>query len=118
LAPQHPYFADRSAEYFLKQALDMDRDVAGYINTLLASGTCPEKAYKACSGILHFHKHFGKERPVNACRPGDGLKQYGCPTIESIPKNGEDMLFEQPVNEPDEPPLPAHENIRGKEYYQ
>jgi hypothetical protein len=39
LAPQHQYFADRSAEYFLQQALDIDQDVAGYINTLLASNT-------------------------------------------------------------------------------
>lgn len=121
LASQHQYLSDWSPDYFLKLALDINEAVALYINKILSANLYPEKAYKACSGILHFHKQLGSERLINACRLGDSIKQYSYLTIEGILKNGEDLLFEQEMNEANqstEVSIPTHENIRGKEYYQ
>ncbi|GHT30284.1 hypothetical protein AGMMS49574_09570 [Bacteroidia bacterium] len=98
LASSHRYMADWSPDYFLKRAPDIHQDVAGYINCILGSNTYPEKAYKACSGILHFHQQFGTQRLTNACRLADSLSQYSYLTIERILKNGEDMLYEQEMN--------------------
>ncbi|GHT78610.1 putative transposase y4bL/y4kJ/y4tB [Bacteroidia bacterium] len=95
LASQHQYLSDWSADYFLKLALDIHESVAKYINTLLRTNMYPEKAYKACSGILHFHKQVGSERLINACRLADSLKQYSYLTIEGILKSGEDVLFRE-----------------------
>jgi hypothetical protein len=118
LASQHQYLSDWSPDYFLKLALDIHESVAKYLNTLLGANMYPEKAYKACSGILHLHKQVGSERLINACRLADSLKQYSYLTIEGILKSGEDVLFEQETAEASELQIPSHENIRGKEYYQ
>ncbi|MDR0865249.1 MAG: IS21 family transposase [Candidatus Symbiothrix sp.] len=118
LASQHQYIADWSPDYFLKRALDIHEVVAKYINYILGSNSYPEKAYKACSGILHFHQQVGSKRLINACRLGDSLKQYSYLSIEGILKNGEDILFEQEMSEAVERQIPSHENIRGKEYFQ
>ncbi|GHT51717.1 integrase [Bacteroidia bacterium] len=118
LASQHQYLSDWSPDYFLKLALDIHESVAKYINKILSANMYPEKAYKACSGILHFHKQVGSKRLINACRLADSLKQYSYLTIEGILKSGEDVLFEQETAEANELQIPSHENIRGKEYYQ
>jgi hypothetical protein len=104
----------------LKSALDINEAVAGYLNKILSTNAYPEKAYKACSGILNCHKWFGSERLINACRLADKLKQYTYLTIEQILKNNEDILFATQMNEDSESvevKIPSHENIRGKEYY-
>ncbi|GHT75999.1 hypothetical protein AGMMS50262_13020 [Bacteroidia bacterium] len=121
LSSQHQYLSDWFAEYFLKSALDINEAVAGYLHKILSTNTYPEKAYKACSGILNCHKRVGTERLINACRLADKLKQYTYLTIEQILKNNEDVLFATQMNEESESvevQIPSHENIRGKEYYQ
>jgi len=51
---------------------------------------------------------------ADACRWADSLGQYNYPVIEEILRKRLDQLQhdDEPVS------IPAHKNIRGKEYYQ
>ena len=113
LASQHRFLTEWSPEKFIQQAEAIHDDVARYITKVLEHKVYPEQAYKSCSGILSFARRVGAGRLADACRWADNLGQYNYPVIEEILKKRLDQLQheEEPVS------IPAHNNIRGKEYY-
>jgi transposase len=114
LASQHRFLTEWSPESFLKRAKEIDEDVASYIAKVLETKPFPEQAYKSCSGILNFARRVGSERLIDACRWAESFGQYSYHTIEEILSKHLDKLKPQA----DTSFLPAHKNIRGKEYYQ
>ena len=81
----------------------------------------PEQGYRACLGLLNLAKRYGPERLEAACRRALAI---GSPTrkrILSILQAKLDQhpeLFPTPVPEaPATPPLPAHANVRGADYF-
>jgi transposase len=113
LASQHQFITEWHPENFLKRAAEIDEDVASYIAKVLELKPFPEQAYKSCWGILSFARRVGNERLIDACRWAESFGQYSYRTIEEILYKRLDKL--QP--EVEAPRIPAHENIRGKEYY-
>jgi transposase len=113
LASQHQFLTEWSPESFLKRAADIHEDVASYIAKVLELKPFPEQAYKSCWGILGFARRVGNERLVDACRWAESFGQYSYRTIEEILYKRMDKLH----REAETTPIPAHENIRGKEYY-
>ena len=114
LASQHKFITEWTPEKFIQEAADIHEDVAGYISKVLEKKTYPEQAYKSCSGILSFARRVGPERLTEACRWADSLGQYNYLVIEEILKKRLDQL----QHDDESAPIPVHENIRGKEYYQ
>lgn len=115
MPPEHRYRDDWSAERFLSWADSIDGDVKTFIERVLASRRHPEQAYKSCMGILHLARAYGNGRLADACRVALRHESYTYKTLDNILKHGleraavQDGLFDAP--------LPAHENIRGREYY-
>lgn len=115
MPPEHRYRDDWSAERFLSWAESIDGDVKTFIERVLASRRHPEQAYKSCLGILHLARAYGNGRLADACRMASRYESYTYKTLDNLLKHGlereavQDGLFDAP--------LPAHENIRGREYY-
>ena len=77
----------------------------------------PEQGYRSCLGILRLAKRDGDARLEAACARAVAVGARSYRHVDSILKHGLDRL---PV--PTAPPqlalIPAHEQIRGREYYQ
>jgi transposase len=115
MASSHRYQSEWSADWFLKQAAKIGDDVVHYLTKVIESKDHPEQAYKSCSGILNLVRKGGNERLINACRRADSYGTYSYRIIEDIlVKNLDKEYAEFEIKEP----MPEHENIRGRNYYQ
>lgn len=114
MPPQHRYVTEWSPVFFLEKAKAIDPVVEYYISQVLAKKQHPEQAYKSCMGILSFTKRVGNIRLIKACKRANEIGYYNYKIIEEILKNNLDKQEED--TEPT--PMPAHENIRGGNYYQ
>jgi transposase len=76
----------------------------------------PEQGYRGCLGILSLSKRFSKEKVERAATRAVTLGAFSYSSLKSILEKGLDQL-ELPLSV-SEPPLPAHENVRGAAYYQ
>ena len=67
-------------------------------------------------GILSFAKKVGNERLAGACRRALSYEAYNYKTIQ--------LILEKELDKKDTPagtdhlPMPLHDNIRGRNYYQ
>ena len=91
-----------------------------YIKKVLSRSEYPEKNYRACLGILNYTKRVGDTRLINACKRADSFNVYNFGIIERILKSKADFI---PLDEEDScdtggNQMPAHDNIRGEDYYQ
>jgi transposase len=114
LASTHRYLAEWNPERFIKWAESIDSTVGAFIISLMGSKAHPEQAYKACQGILGLERKVGRERLINACKRAIEYENYSYHAVKSILENKYDMLsYDELMAE-----IPAHENIRGGNYYQ
>ena len=83
-------------------------------DAILADRPHPEQGFRSCLGILRLGKRYGDARLEAACRRALTVRARSYRHVESILKNGLDR-----VNATDEPTSlsPAHENVRGRDYY-
>jgi len=82
---------------------------------ILAERPHPEHGYRSCLGILRLGKRYGNERLEAACTRAFAVGARSYRQVDAILKHGLDRVPVEPV-EP-EPPRDAHENVRGKTYY-
>lgn len=115
MASTHRFVSEWSAERFLSWAECIDTSVKQYLLEILHHKKHPEQAYKSCMGILSFEKKVGRERLINACKRGLDFGLYSYKAIEKILHTGLDKEYEKLI---EEGTMPAHENIRGENYYQ
>jgi hypothetical protein len=115
LAPQHQFRKDWTPERMMERAAAAGKDVKKLVIKILEKPQHPEQAYKSCSGVLNYSKKVGPERLNNACRRALEYGVYNYKIIQTILEKKLDM--EESVEEPVETLLPAHENIRGENYF-
>lgn len=114
LDPKHRFVSEVSPERFLALAEEIHKDVKLYIIKILNKNHHPEKSYRICTGVLSFAKKVGNERLIKACQRAHSYGCYDYNTIQKILEKGLDK-FDEEDNE--EKPMPAHDNIRGGDYY-
>ena len=118
LAPSQKAPVDWDPGQYIAEAASMHPDVEDYIRHVIEAKVLPEQACKSCRGILNFASRVGQKRLVNACRWAYNHGLYNSPAIEEILKNRQDELpLEENEDDNGQKRMPAHENIRGKEYY-
>lgn len=117
LASRYRFMTDWNPDKFLAEAASIHPDVEAYIRRVIDEKKHPEQAYKSCRGILNFAARVGCKRLINACRWASSSGLYNYPAIADILKNRQDELPLED-NRDESIPMPCHENIRGKEYYQ
>lgn len=115
MATQHQVLAEWNPDFFLAQARSISKEVEFYIAQVLHKKPHPEQAYKSCQGILSFAKRVGHQRLIKACQRGHAYGLYHFRAIEDILQRGLDLYD---LEEERQLPMPEHENIRGKNYYQ
>jgi hypothetical protein len=86
------------------------------VETILKGREHPEQGFRACLGILRFSKKVGNERLNAACARALAFGAPSYKTVVSILEKNQDRLSLPEKQE--EKPTPAHDNIRGPEYYQ
>lgn len=111
---QHKYVTEWSAEFFINQATSIDPVVALYITEVLKKKQHPQQAYRSCQGIIHLGKKVGHKRLIKACNRAHAIGYYNYKIIDEILRKNLDNYDE----DPQPPSMPAHENIRGADYYQ
>ena len=75
----------------------------------------PEQGYRACLGLQRLARQRGNERLEAACARALSIRSPTYRSVASILKTG---LDRQPSLLPTTTPaLPAHENVRGPDYY-
>ncbi len=112
----HQFVSDWNPEKFIGWAESIGYETAQFVTKLLEVKTYPEQSYKACMGVLQLAKKTGNQRLNNACKRACDYGSYSYATIQKILQKGLDTII-APNSEPQQP-LPEHENVRGKEYYQ
>jgi transposase len=116
LASQHRFLGDWNPDKFIERAGEVGPETKEYIIQLLSTRQHPEQTYRSCQGVLSFAARVGKERLNNACRRAHQYGDYSYQTIRAILERGLDDLGE--LDQPDDDPsMPPHDNIRGKNYY-
>lgn len=104
---------------FLNWALGIGPRTRDLVRHTLERFPHPELGYRSCLGLLALAKRFGRDRLEAACARALAL---GSPTRRSVVSILEKGLDSQPLPEPEPTSmgssLPAHENLRGADYYQ
>jgi transposase len=106
---------DWNPQRFIDEAHKIHNDVGRYIEMVIIKKPHPEQAYKSCQGIMSFAKRssIGHERLINACRRAHLYGIYHYKIIETIlQKNLDQYDMEENTSQ-----MPAHDNIRGEDYY-
>jgi len=85
---------------------------------IMASRRHPEQGYRSCLGVMRLGKKHGEARLEAACERALVIGSPSYKTIKSILDNGLDRQPLLPGTEGEKATaVPAHENIRGPEYY-
>ena len=98
-------------------ARTLGAQTAVLVEAILADRPHPEQGYRSCLGILRLAKRYGDARLEAACARAVAVDARSYRHVDSILKHGLDRLAGPPAP----PPLtllPAHEYLRGREYYQ
>jgi len=90
---------------------------AALVEAILADRPHPEQGYRSCLGILRLAKRYGPARLEAACARAVSVDARSYRHVDSILKHGLDRLT-GPAAPPPLSLLPAHEHLRGRQYYQ
>ena len=113
MATYNNHLSDWNPQRFIEDAHKIHSDVGHYIELVISKKMHPEQAYKSCQGILSFAKRVGNERLINACKRANQYGIYHYKIIETIlQKNLDQYDMDDEIHA-----MPAHDNIRGEEYY-
>jgi len=83
---------------------------------VMAARPHPEQGFRSCLGIVRLGERYGAERLEAACERALAVRAHGYRSVESILRAGLDRQ-PLPPERPAPPPHPAHDNLRGPDYY-
>jgi len=114
MPPAHQAYQEWTPERFVHWAGNIGPVTTELIQAILASRQHPQQAYRSCLGLLRLSSHYGAERLEAACRRAlpAGLHSY-----RGVKHILDAQLDAVAAEEPPAEVPPAHENIRGPDYY-
>ncbi len=113
LCSHHRHYLDRSPEYYMNRAKVQSQPLYEIINKLFEGGRPPEQNYRTCDGLFSLHRKTDPQIFNKACQEALSCETYSYKFILRVIEN----FRKNPPGENKEKPLPDHENIRGKDYY-
>ena len=114
MAPEHQFYADWSPENMIERGARYGKEVKKMVEKVLKEKEHPEQAYKICMGIFNLTKYYGQERVNRACGRALQFNYYSYKAVKNILDKGLDRMEETSVMSVE---LPAHENVRGGQYF-
>lgn len=119
LCSQHQHYLQRSPAYYTRQAQKNTPAMVLLFEKIFEQDKYPEQLYRTCDGILHRYKKLRtpalQEAFDQACLHALELGVYSYGFIDNYLKNNMQSVV---TKENLDKPLPKHENIRGREFYQ
>jgi transposase len=112
----HREYAEWTPERLVRWAQKAGPSVAGLIAQVMATRAHPQQGFRSCLGIMRLGERYGGERLEAACQRALEVGAASYRSVHSILRTGLDRR-QEPASEPAMAPLPAHENLRGAEYY-
>lgn len=88
--------------------------LAALVEGVLQQHPHPEHGYRACLGLMSLAKKYPHARMEAAAARAIAAKAYSYQSVKSILASGLDQIA---FVQQELPLLPAHENIRGRDYY-
>ena len=113
MPPNHRFVDQINADRLICWATEIGPQTAALVAAILQSRPFPEQAYRSCLGVLNLAKKYPRTRVEQACQ---SLLSSRVLSYQALKAELEWLAAQQP--EPPSDPLPSHENIRGKSYYQ
>lgn len=114
LCSQHRHYKDRSPEYYLKQAAKKSAVLHELVCRIFNQGRYPEQLYRTCDGLFGLERKTEPARFQKACQMAIEHQNYSYAFVMNVLEN---KMTEVGTAISDKP-LPKHENLRGKAYYQ
>jgi transposase len=110
----HQRYLDWTPSRMVQWARQTGPQCARLVEQILESRPHPEQGFRSALGVIRLGKAVGAQRLEAACARALRLGIASYRSIKSILENNLDRQAEEP-----ELPLnsPAHENVRGQEYY-
>lgn len=107
----HAFVATVDGDWFQREATKIGPHTEAYVATLLKSRPYPQHAYRSCLGILDLARKHPLTRIETACQTLLAAELLSYRDLKS------ELDRLAAANSP-QSPLPAHDNVRGKNYYQ
>lgn len=112
----HREYAEWTPRRLIAWAAQTGPATARLIEHIMASRAHPQQGFRSCLGIMRLAKIHGRERLEAACARALALGATSYRSLESILKS---RLDQQPLPARAESRTPiAHDNVRGRDYYQ
>jgi hypothetical protein len=113
LCSAHQHYIDRSPDYYLNKSKLKSDLLNQLLGHLFAQNRHPEQLYRTCDGLLNLQRKTDPKIFDKACQMAIEYQKYSYVFVLNVIKNKmtEDKETKQLQS------LPAHKNIRGKEYY-
>jgi hypothetical protein len=126
VAPEHRPRSHREygawpPERFVSWAKTIGPHVGSLIEAMLAADRHPELRYRSALGVIRLAKSYGNERADAACRRAMAIRSPSYRSVQTILKHALDR-DPLPTDGDEVQPsaatrLPAHEHVRGAEYF-
>jgi hypothetical protein len=107
------HWLERSPEYYLGKAGDKSSKLVLFFNGIFADNRPAEHHYRTCDGMLSLQRKTPADVFERALDIALDNKMYSYRSMVNLIRNDAQNRQEQTV----ELPLPKHNNIRGKAYY-
>ena len=111
----HRAHAEWTPSRLIRWAEKVGPATAQLVTRILRSRPHPEQGYRAVLGIMRLGRQHGNARLDAASARAMALGSYHYRTVRNILATGQDRLPLEPPAETT--PTPAHDNIRGADYY-
>lgn len=116
MPPDHQKYLEWSPSRIISWAAQTGPATAKLVESIIASRTFPEQAYRSCLGILRLGKQYGTTRLEAAAIRALQFNTCSFKSVRSILARNLDRVKDQ---QPDQQQLPLsnHSNIRGRTYF-
>jgi transposase len=114
LSSHHRHWQERSPEYYLGKAGKISSKLAGLFEAVFAGNRPPEHHYRSCDGLLSLERKTPCDVFDRVLDIALEHKIYSYRSVMNLILNDE----QNRQAELEEKPLPQHDNIRGKAYYE
>lgn len=115
LCSEHQHFLNRSPQYYTSIAAKRSNTLLTLFELIFNQNKYPEQLYNTCDGLLNLNRKSDTEAFERACQLAIDHQQTNYTFIKNILAN---KMTAMPQDLTDDRPLPQHNNLRGKQYYQ
>jgi transposase len=113
LSSTNTFWIDRSPDYYIGRAGEKSKKLVLFFKGVFGDNLPPELHYRTCDGVLSLQRKTPAEVFERALDIALKNSMYSYGSMKNLIKNDDQNRQEQPPKKP----LPKHDNIRGKEYY-